>query len=88
MSRPIVTTDAVGCREVVDDGVNGFLCRLRDAVDLAEKMEKMIAMSPDERVAMGRRGREKVEREFDEQLVIKKYLTTIHDLVHQKQTSL
>jgi glycosyltransferase involved in cell wall biosynthesis len=36
--RPIITTDSVGCRDVVDDGVNGFLCRPNDASDLADKM--------------------------------------------------
>ena len=37
MGRPIITTDAVGCREVVDDAVNGFLCRVQDVDDLADK---------------------------------------------------
>jgi glycosyltransferase involved in cell wall biosynthesis len=42
---PIITTDAVGCREVVDDGHNGCLCRPRDAGDLAEKMERMLSLT-------------------------------------------
>lgn len=83
MGRPIIATDAVGCREVVDDGVNGYLCRLKDAVDLADKMERMIALSPEARTEMGRRGREKVERQFDEQIVIRKYLETIAEIVGQ-----
>ena len=45
MGRPIITTNSVGCREVVDDGVNGFLCQPQDAQDLAEKMERFIALS-------------------------------------------
>ena len=77
MARPIVTTDAVGCREVVDDGVNGYLCRPKDAVDLAEKMKQIAGLSPEERTAMGLRGRAKVEREFDEQIVIGKYLGAV-----------
>jgi glycosyltransferase involved in cell wall biosynthesis len=77
MGRPIVTTDAVGCREVVDDGINGYLCKLRDASDLADKMMRIVSMTPVEREAMGLRGREKVEREFDEQIVIDKYLEAI-----------
>jgi glycosyltransferase involved in cell wall biosynthesis len=44
MARPIITTDAVGCREVVDDGVNGVLCKVRDSADLAEKMAKMLLL--------------------------------------------
>lgn len=79
MARPIVTTDCVGCREVVDDGINGYLCRSKDAVDLAEKMELICKMTPHQRKVMGLRGREKVEREFDEQIVIQKYLRTIRE---------
>jgi glycosyltransferase involved in cell wall biosynthesis len=77
MGRPLITTDAVGCRDVVDDGVNGYLCKPRDAADLAVKMEQMLSLSAEARAAMGRRGREKVEREFDEQIVISKYLEAI-----------
>jgi glycosyltransferase involved in cell wall biosynthesis len=77
MARPVLTTDSVGCRDVVDDGVNGYLCKPKDASDLAMKMERIVAMSPLEREVMGLRGREKVEREFDEQIVINKYLEAI-----------
>jgi len=83
MARPIITTDAVGCREVVHDGVSGYLCHTRDAADLAEKMQRMIALSPEARAEMGRRGREKVERQFDEEIVINKYLETIAEIVGQ-----
>lgn len=81
MARPIVTTDSVGCRDVVDDGVNGYLCKPRDAVDLADKISKMVALSHSKRTAMGLRGREKMEREFDEKIVINKYLTVIEEVL-------
>jgi glycosyltransferase involved in cell wall biosynthesis len=80
MGRPVVTTDAVGCREVVDDGVNGFLCKPRSATDLAQKMETILNLSHDSRAEMGRKGREKMEREFDERIVIAKYLEVIGSL--------
>jgi glycosyltransferase involved in cell wall biosynthesis len=81
MARPIITTDAVGCREVVDDGVNGYLCKPRDIEDLAAKVQQMIGLSEEERSRMGRMGREKVEREFDEQIVIRKYLEIVGKVV-------
>jgi glycosyltransferase involved in cell wall biosynthesis len=84
MARPIITTDSVGCRDVVDDGVNGFLCRPKDASDLADKMARMIDISYAEREAMGLRGREKVEREFDEKIVIDKYLAAIEAVLARK----
>jgi glycosyltransferase involved in cell wall biosynthesis len=81
MSRPIITTDSVGCRDVVDDGVNGYLCRPRDTNDLAKKMKEMISLSQEERQDMGMRGREKVKREFDEKIVIDRYLQFIEEIV-------
>jgi glycosyltransferase involved in cell wall biosynthesis len=77
MARPIITTDSVGCRNVVDDGVNGYLCKPKDALDLANKMERIVNMSHAERKLMGLRGREKVEQQFDEEIVIRKYLKAI-----------
>ena len=77
MGRPIITTEAVGCRDVVEDGVTGYLCRVRDGVDLAAKMERMLALTDAQRALMGARGRAKMEREFDERIVIDKYLKTI-----------
>jgi glycosyltransferase involved in cell wall biosynthesis len=77
MARPIITTDAPGCRGVVDNGQTGFLCQVRDALDLAAKMEQMLTLTPAQRGAMGLRGRQKMEDEFDEQIVIRKYLAVI-----------
>jgi len=81
MARPIITTNAVGCREVVDDGVNGYLCQVRSAHDLAAKMTKMLSLSASQRTEMGLRGREKVESEFDERIVIGKYLEVISSIL-------
>lgn len=77
MARPIVTTNAVGCREVVDDGINGYLCQPRDVLGLANKMAQMAALPPEMRMKMGQRGRRKVENEFDERIVIQKYLDAV-----------
>jgi len=73
MAKPIITTDAVGCREVVDDEINGLLVPVKDAPALARAMERMIN-DPEMRKRMGKAGRKKVEREFDEKIVIKKIL--------------
>lgn len=85
MGRPIITTDAVGCREVVDDGVNGYLCKVRDAADLAEKMERMLTLSHDQRAEMGKQGRAKMVAQFDEQIVISKYLDAIASLTTKEK---
>ncbi|KWE59713.1 glycosyl transferase [Burkholderia ubonensis] len=80
MGRPIVATDVPGCRDVVADGDTGLLCRARDSASLAERVTQMIALGPDGRAAMGRRGRQKVVAEFDEQKVVERYTITIRAL--------
>ena len=80
IGRPIITTDAPGCRMTVDDGVNGYLCALRDASDLQDKLERIIAHTQQERSDMGSAGRPKMEREFDEAIVIGKYIDRIRAL--------
>jgi len=77
MAKPIVTTDVPGCRDVVDDGVNGFLCKVKDAHSLAIQMEKIIRLDEIQRIELGRKGREKVVEHFDEKIVIKHYLLAI-----------
>jgi len=81
MAKPIITTDNVGCRDVVDDGVNGYLCEVRNVQDLAKKMEKMLNLNDEERSQMGKAGREKMIQEFDETIVIQKYLDTIQKII-------
>jgi len=81
-ARPIITTDKSGCREVIDDGVNGFMVKQRDTKDLIEKLEKFLFLSDDERKQMGLRGRRKVEKAFDRQIVVDKY---VEELNHELQ---
>jgi len=80
MAIPVITTDAPGCRDVVDDGTSGYLCRLRSPEDLAEKMLKMIEMPLERRVAMGKHGRKKMIREFDERIVLERYMAAIEQV--------
>lgn len=82
MGRPIITTDSVGCREAVDNGVTGFLCQPRDANDLSVKMEQMLSLTPGHRKEMGEQGRRKMQREFDEEIVIQKYVEVISKILH------
>lgn len=76
-ARPIITTDRAGCREVIDDGVNGYIVKQQDSKDLIEKIEKFLSLSWEERKNMGLAGRTKVEKEFDRQIVVDKYLREI-----------
>ncbi|MCL2704805.1 MAG: glycosyltransferase family 4 protein [Spirochaetaceae bacterium] len=77
MSLPVITTDNVGCRNTVDHGKTGFLCMVKDAADLAKKMESFLNMSYEQQVEMGKAGRKKMQQEFDEKIVISKYLALL-----------
>lgn len=67
---------------MVDDGVNGYLCEVASAPDLARAMGQMLALTPEQRQAMGQQGRLKMERSYDERLVVGKYLQTLVALLN------
>ena len=75
--RPIITTNRSGCREVVEDGINGFVVQEKNSKDLIEKIEKFLALTVEERRNMGLAGRAKVAKEFDRKIVVNKYLGEI-----------
>jgi glycosyltransferase involved in cell wall biosynthesis len=77
MGRPVIATNVPGCAEVVDDKITGLLCRLKDHNDLFNKMEVMINMSIEERKIMGIKGREKIMKEFNQDIVINLYLDAL-----------
>lgn len=84
MGKPLITTNTPGCRDVVEDGVNGWLCRVKDAKDLAEAMLRFCSASDEQRTDMGRQSRLKAEREFDENIVIEAYFDVINRIVRQE----
>jgi len=79
MGRPIIASDVPGCREVIENGITGLLCRSKDCNDLSNKMEAMIHLSFEERKIMGSKGREKIEKEFNQDIVNNLYLDAIEN---------
>ena len=77
LGRPIITTDIPGCKELVIDGFNGFLCKRKDSESLYEAMKKYILLSLDARSKMGMNGRALAEEHFDVKDVIKIYESII-----------
>ncbi|MGU7769866.1 glycosyltransferase family 4 protein [Burkholderia sp. MR1-5-21] len=80
MRRPIITTDNTGCREVVEDGVTGYLCRPRDSMSLAVKMVDLLDLGHSARREMGRRGRDRMSQRFNEERVVDVYRSAISSL--------
>lgn len=69
-ARPLIATDRSGCREAIDEGVNGYLVQQRDVADLTDKIERFLALSWAQRRDMGLASRRKAEVEFDRQIVV------------------
>jgi glycosyltransferase involved in cell wall biosynthesis len=81
MAIPTIAADSTGCRDIVTEGENGFLCRPRDVADLANKMRRMMNLSFEERSRMGQVARKKVLDRFDEKFVIARYLTAVEEVL-------
>jgi glycosyltransferase involved in cell wall biosynthesis len=81
MARPVITTDVPGCRAVVDRDVSGFLCEVRSAESLAAAIERFLALPLTAQQAMGNAGRAKMEREYDQSIVVDAYREAIARIV-------
>lgn len=77
VGRPLITCDTYGCKDNVDEGVNGFLCKVADSYSLAEAMLKFINLSKDEKQLMGLNSRKKAENEFNRDIVVQNYIDVI-----------
>ena len=84
MAKPLLSTEVTGCRDTVDDGENGYLVEVKSADSLAEGMEKMITIGKEKRAEMGKKGRIKALRQFDEQIIIQNYQEIIENLWKKK----
>lgn len=77
MEKPIIATDNIGCRDIVKDGKNGYLCNVRDVKSLVQAMKKMIGLSSEKRQAMGKEGRKLVLEKFEDSIIIDIYNKTL-----------
>lgn len=76
-ARPIIATDRSGCRETVDAGKSGWLIPIKDEEALVQALEDFLSLSWEERERLGRMGRQKMEREFDRQIIVQQYLDVL-----------
>jgi glycosyltransferase involved in cell wall biosynthesis len=81
MELPIITSQNIGCREVVQEGVNGFLAAPNNVTELVARMEEMMALSSAERAELGRKGRELVSARFGIDRILAEYDKTVLSLV-------
>jgi glycosyltransferase involved in cell wall biosynthesis len=80
MSKPAIASDTVGCRDVIEHGKNGFLCKPKNVDALVAAIHNFVALSDDEKEKMGEVGRIKVLNQFDEVIIIRQYMDAIEEL--------
>ena len=78
IGRVCIASTISGSKDVIDDGETGYLFETGNAEDLTDTVKKFLELSFEDKVRMGLAGRAKVEREFDRQLVIDKYLSEVY----------
>jgi glycosyltransferase involved in cell wall biosynthesis len=83
--RPSITTDSVGCREAVVHGVTGFICRPRDVDDLVRVIVEFINLPHKSRMDMAKAARFRVESEFNEEIVLSCYESTLNGICYDRQ---
>ena len=84
-ARPVIATTVPGCRETFDDGVTGIACEVKNSESLALAMIKFIELPHETKREMGKAARQKVEREYDRNIVVNAYLDTVNSLTEGKK---
>ncbi len=83
--RPVIATQISGCKEIFDEGITGYSCVPGSSESLIAALQKFISLSVEERARMGRRAREKMEREFDRTLVTDVYINVVNNVLEIKK---
>ncbi len=86
MCKPLITSDNVGCHDVVEDGKNGYLVAMNDLSSLVSAMTKMIKIDDESYQSMAVAGRQLIERCYDKRHVIEKYVEALESLYGLEKT--
>jgi glycosyltransferase involved in cell wall biosynthesis len=81
LGKPIIATDVPGCRDTVEHGFNGFLCKVKDPQDLADKMKQIMHLGDTTLRQMGTNSRQLAVERFDQNIVINKYQRALYSLI-------
>ena len=79
--RPIITTNRSGCREIVNDKVNGYVIEQQNSRDLINKIERFLEVDYEAKKQMGIAGRRKMEEKFDRKIIVDTYLQEIKKII-------
>lgn len=82
MGKPLIASNIPGCKEIINDGYNGYLFEVKSPVSLEDKIISFIELDNKQRELMGKNSRKKVEAEFDRNIVINEYMKAINDILN------
>lgn len=82
--RPVIASNISGCKEIFEEGITGFGCEPGSSEDLIRAIRKFLMLSMEERAAMGRNARTKMEREFDRNKVVGVYINKINEVLQNR----
>lgn len=85
MAKPLIATDVPGCREVVINNYNGFLCEVKNSISLYKSIKKFILLSQASKLEMGLKSRSLAEKKFDVNIVNNKYLNEIKNFINNEK---
>lgn len=77
LGRPVITSDIPGCREAVEDGKTGYLCKVKDTESLYTRMKQFVELNYEDKKKMGKDGRTKMENEFDKKMVVEETIKQV-----------
>lgn len=75
--RAIIASNIPGCKEIINEGVNGYTFKVKDISDLIKQMEKFIKLSHNNKAKMGIEARKKVQEQFNREIIVNEYIEEI-----------
>ena len=81
MAKPFITSDAPGCSEAVEHGINGFMVPVKNVSTLAQTMQHIIEIGPAKRFELGKNGRKLAVDKYDEKIIINDYKRILDNLI-------
>lgn len=80
-SKPLIASDVAGCRDIVVDNRNGFLCKVKNAQDLFVKMRAMVQLPVEQLNDMGNYSKQLVEENFSDKIIFNDYFCLINEII-------
>ncbi len=83
MGKPLIASNIPGCKEIIEEGYNGYLFEVKSVESMEEKLIQFIELDEESKEIMGKNSRRKVEKEFDRNIVINEYMKVIKDILKE-----